>query len=58
MMTEEGHHDVATLTCRDCSRQIDCCEFCDQPDCPVAICFQCIRAALRESLSHPHPHGG
>jgi len=46
------------LKCGSCAHPLDGCAFCDDPRCPVAICFRCINVALKRSILHPHPHGG
>jgi hypothetical protein len=46
------------VTCAGCSRHIDCCCFCDELGCPVAICYECLMQELKQTLPPPHPHGG
>ncbi len=48
----------AGLRCSECAAEIDCCEFCDEPDCRSAICYECVSAALGQAVPHPHAHGG
>jgi len=44
--------------CSTCSDEIDCCELCNRPDCPVAICFDCVNVVLGQAIEQPHTHGG
>jgi hypothetical protein len=46
------------LTCSECRRGIDCCCFCDEEDCQVAVCYPCLMTALRLAVHQPHAHGG
>ena len=38
------------VKCTRCERTIDACDCCDQGDCTVPICSECLRVATRESL--------
>jgi len=44
--------------CKGCDREIDECAFCEDPDCPDAICYRCDNSELKQTLLHPHDHGG
>jgi hypothetical protein len=46
------------VNCSACDRAIDCCEFCDRPDCPTAVCYRCLGVALRQATRDLHDHGG
>ena len=46
------------VVCVECDHEIECCEFCDSEECKKPVCFECLRAALGETMSHPHRHGG
>jgi hypothetical protein len=48
----------AVAACGECKHEIDRCAFCDNPECPVAVCYRCINSALKQTLLHPHLHGG
>jgi hypothetical protein len=50
--------ELVVLTCTVCRREIDCCEFCDEIDCGVAICYRCASLALGQAIPQPHRHGG
>jgi hypothetical protein len=54
-MSAGGH---AALTCSQCDRGIEWCEFCDEMNCPFALCYRCVNEALGQALAQPHPHGG
>jgi hypothetical protein len=55
---QKGEAERAILTCSQCGDEIDCCEFCDDPDCPVLLCYGCVHLALGEMVQQPHAHGG
>jgi hypothetical protein len=44
--------------CKGCNREIDECAFCDEPDCPAAMCDGCVNRELKQRLPQPHDHGG
>ena len=50
--------EPTALWCSECDEPIVECEFCDEPDCPRAICYGCITRALGETMAQPHAHGG
>jgi hypothetical protein len=50
--------EAAMLSCSNCSAQIDVCYFCDEGDCPKAVCYTCISIALGQMERQPHDHGG
>ena len=50
--------DAAGVRCSTCRESIDMCYFCDEPECPKAICYTCIAVALKQMEPHPHAHGG
>lgn len=49
---------VTKEKCKGCGREIDACTFCEQPGCPAAICYLCHSRELKQTLPHPHAHGG
>ncbi len=49
---------AAKEKCKGCDREIDVCAFCDEPECPAAICYRCENSELKQTLLHPHAHGG
>jgi hypothetical protein len=44
--------------CAGCNRDIDCCCFCLEQGCSVAVCYPCLMQELKQTLPQPHPHGG
>jgi hypothetical protein len=48
----------AQLTCSHCERSLESCAFCDEERCTVGVCCVCVRTALGEWTTQPHPHGG
>ncbi len=44
--------------CKGCKREIDVCACCQEPGCPAAICYGCLNRELKQTLVHPHAHGG
>jgi hypothetical protein len=48
----------AALRCSRCGTRITECAFCDEPDCPAAICYGCLNVALGQEMPQPHVHGG
>jgi hypothetical protein len=44
--------------CKGCDREIDVCAFCEQQGCRSAICYRCQNSELKQTLLHPHAHGG
>jgi len=44
--------------CKGCEREIDECAFCEEPDCAAPICYRCDNSELKQTLLHPHDHGG
>ena len=49
---------VTKEKCKGCDREIDECAFCEEPECAVAICYRCENIELKQTLPHPHDHGG
>jgi hypothetical protein len=49
---------VLVVDCAACGKAIDCCEFCDRPDCRAAVCYRCVAVALRQATRDLHDHGG
>ena len=49
---EQGAH------CTGCGRELECCCFCDDPNCGVPICYPCLMIDLRQAMAQPHAHGG
>jgi hypothetical protein len=45
-------------TCTRCGASLECCAFCERDNCDKTICLRCLRTELRQSLVHPHLHGG
>lgn len=45
-------------TCSRCGARTEDCAFCDGPDCPNAICYECLNLALGQATAQPHVHGG
>lgn len=50
--------ETRVLLCSNCGMQIDVCYFCDEIDCPNAVCYTCISVALGQMERQPHAHGG
>jgi hypothetical protein len=50
--------DSRPVTCAECDDAIDRCEFCDDPDCPRALCYRCLHVGLGDIVPQPHAHGG
>lgn len=48
----------ATLVCGGCGREVEACAFCDSEGCGDATCYRCLVVDLKETLPHPHGHGG
>jgi len=46
------------LVCSICRSAIEWCQFCDDENCPKAICFTCVIIATRQEIELPHTHGG
>ena len=46
------------LECTRCGARSEVCAFCESPDCANVICYRCLRRELRQSVAHPHAHGG
>jgi len=46
------------LVCEGCGRSVEACYFCDGEDCGDPICHRCLTVDLRETVAHPHEHGG
>ena len=44
--------------CSHCSCSIDCCAFCDETGCEVAICYGCMIVEIGQTAAQPHDHGG
>ena len=49
---------IVKAKCKGCDREIDECAFCEEPDCAAAICYRCDNSELKQTLLHPHDHGG
>jgi hypothetical protein len=47
---------VARVYCSRCGRGLEECAFCDEPDCPAAICYGCVNLALGQKLPQTHVH--
>lgn len=50
--------DEPTPQCVECGKPIECCEFCDRPNCREAACFGCVHLRLGTITAEPHEHGG
>ena len=46
------------LRCTVCSRAIEVCECCDQPDCPPPICERDLTEAILRSIRSLYVHRG
>lgn len=46
------------LRCGECGCVIGCCEFCDDEECPKAICYGCLIVAIGQEIPELHTHGG
>jgi hypothetical protein len=57
-MSEQIVAEPTDLRCARCGDLISNCECCDQPDCPEALCYECVAVALGETMAQPHQHGG
>ena len=44
--------------CAKCSRGIEWCSFCDEPECQVSVCYRCLAVDLKLAMVQPHTHGG
>lgn len=55
MSTEQRR---VALTCTRCGASVELCAFCERDDCRHTICYRCLRIELRQSMAHPHVHGG
>lgn len=51
-------NDAGAPTCSQCRRGIECCSFCDETNCQVALCYPCLMTTLRLAVHQPHTHGG
>ncbi len=49
---------TTSMRCSRCDEEVDCCSFCDETDCPNAICYRCTSVAVGQIVLHPQPHGG
>lgn len=56
MMPAEQRQIV--LACTRCGRVVEVCAFCEGDGCAHVICYRCLRVELRQSMAHPHVHGG
>jgi hypothetical protein len=50
--------DRQRLACTLCTTLVEYCAFCDRDECPVIVCYKCLRIDLRQAVSEPHTHGG
>jgi hypothetical protein len=50
--------DVTVLDCSECGAIVEVCSFCERPDCPVKVCYRCLRIDVGQTVDHPHDHGG
>jgi hypothetical protein len=46
------------IVCSHCGCSIDCCAFCDETGCAVAICYGCMIVEVGQTAAQPHDHGG
>jgi hypothetical protein len=53
-----GERQGVAISCATCDTTVEVCAFCERADCGHTICYRCLRIELRESLAHPHAHGG
>jgi hypothetical protein len=49
---------LATQQCSSCGDDVECCEFCENPGCKAATCYDCLNMALGQAKPQPHDHGG
>lgn len=49
---------TTAVRCERCGREIDDCDFCDDPDCAHPICSRCLGVAFRERPADPLAYGG
>jgi hypothetical protein len=54
----QGAEAPTELSCSECRCSIECCAFCDETGCTVAVCYGCMIVALGESAPQLHRHGG
>jgi len=50
--------DIRTKKCTKCGRHIEVCAGCYEPACQAAICGDCLRITVGQSMRQPHVHGG
>ena len=48
---------MATVTCSDCQKEIECCAACDEEDCGAPICFECLVVEIGEAAGPTHERG-
>jgi hypothetical protein len=56
-MTTSPARDERPL-CSQCEGVVEVCAVCEREDCPEPMCYRCLRVEVRQSLPHPHAHGG
>jgi len=57
-MTAPTERAASVLRCTRCGAVLDVCGFCERDACNDPICFRCVRLQTKESMAHPHVHGG
>jgi hypothetical protein len=56
MSTKEAE-PVSELRCSECEASLDWCAFCDEPGCPVAVCYGCMIVALGQTAPQARHRG-
>jgi hypothetical protein len=52
-MVAEGE----VIVCTHCDKELEACSFCDER-CGHELCYRCVLIELKETVPHPHAHGG
>ena len=50
--------DSEVVTCTRCGTVVEVCAVCEREVCGDAVCYRCLRVAVRQALPQPHVHGG
>lgn len=46
------------VVCMRCGSRNECCAVCERDRCEHPICYRCLRLQVRQTVAHPHGHGG